>query len=247
MYTNEIAVWNRNRDFYFKIGLIAALLTSYAVINLEITPVSIDPDVAEEYFSDNSVLTLLAHHEEIRLPQARPRQAVPPVATPAVPVVLFTPVAATEPDDQVSPDPLPSEFYGQPQTEAVSPPSVPVPDETKTVVFAEEMPYLQSCGHLKGQERTRCTEKAMLTYIYSYLKYPPLARDLGIQGTVILSFVIDKTGKMGEVTVTRDIGGGCGPAAAAVVKNLGTWTPGYQNQKAVNVKYTIPIKFVLQM
>ena len=59
------------------------------------------------------------------------------------------------------------------------------------------MPYLSTCDSNESEdERRKCTQSTMLKYIYTYLKYPNLAKETGVEGTVILSFVVDKNGKM---------------------------------------------------
>ncbi len=245
MYINEIALWNRNRHIYFKAGLVTALFSCYVVINMEF--LNTNAGITEpEYLPEVSSLTLLAHSEAIRVPDP---PAVKAAATPSsayVPPQIFTPVAVdlpvtTQPDFPTESPTLPPVVYAAPPA-----PEPAQKENNEPMVFAEEMPFLTSCSHLTGRERNVCTEKTMLELIYKHLKYPPIAKELNVQGTVIISFVIDKNGQLGEVNILRDIGGGCGKAAAVVIKNLGQWSPGYQNKKAVNVKYSVPIKFVLQ-
>ena len=118
------------------------------------------------------------------------------------------------------------------------------PDKIHNIT--EKMPTLDSCEGLTSEaERRVCTQNAMLEYIYKNLKYPDVARQNEIEGSVIISFVVDKTGKLKDLEIVRDIGAGCGVAASKVIKGLSDWSPGYHNDHAVNVKYTIPISFKL--
>ena len=62
-------------------------------------------------------------------------------------------------------------------------------------------------------------EGELLKYLASNIKYPPLARENNIQGVVALTFVIGKDGRVRDVKIVKDIGGGCGKEAIRVVKN----------------------------
>ena len=71
----------------------------------------------------------------------------------------------------------------------------------------------------------------------------------GIQGKVTLRFVVNKKGKISDVKILRDIGGGCGEAAAKVIRSMNNmpqkWTPGRQGGRKVKVYYTLPVVFKL--
>lgn len=85
--------------------------------------------------------------------------------------------------------------------------------------------------------------EALVKNIYTNLIYPKAAQDAGTEGTVILSFVVEKDGAVGDVTIRKDIGNGCGDAAVETIKALPNWKPGMQDGKTVRVNYNIPIKF----
>jgi TonB family protein len=85
-------------------------------------------------------------------------------------------------------------------------------------------------------------------YIAKNVKYPTDAIENEIQGKVYLSFVVDKSGKVRDVIILRGIrgGGSLEKEALRVIKSLPNFSPGLQNGKAVNVKMTIPINFLLK-
>lgn len=85
----------------------------------------------------------------------------------------------------------------------------------------------------------------MYEYLRNNIKYPPMARESGIQGTVYVQFVVGKNGSIEDINVLRGIGGGCDEEAVRVVKAMPKWTPGKQRGKAVKVRFTLPIKFRL--
>jgi protein TonB len=89
-------------------------------------------------------------------------------------------------------------------------------------------------------------EAKMFEYLGKNLKYPPMAKDAGIQGIVYVTFVVLEDGDVTDVKVLRGIGGGCDEEAIRVVKNMPKWKPGKQRGKAVRVQFNLPIRFTLQ-
>jgi protein TonB len=89
-------------------------------------------------------------------------------------------------------------------------------------------------------------EAALLKYLGSNIKYPAIAKDAGIQGTVFVTFVVDEAGSVKDVRVLRSIGGGCDEEAIRVVKSMPRWSPGKQRGKSVKVQYNLPIRFTLK-
>jgi TonB family protein len=120
-------------------------------------------------------------------------------------------------------------------------------NEEEIFKVVEEMPRFPGCEDqgLTKDNRSECSMEAMLRYLYSNLKYPAEARKQGVQGKVYLQFIVRKDGKLSDVNVVREIGGGCGDAALEVVKNMPDWIPGKQRGKAVDVLFTLPIAFNL--
>lgn len=85
--------------------------------------------------------------------------------------------------------------------------------------------------------------------LYSYLgkniKYPEEAKQKGIEGTVFVTFVVEKDGSVTNVKILRGIGAGCDEEAYRVVQTMPRWTPGYQDGKPVRVSFNLPIKYKL--
>ena len=88
--------------------------------------------------------------------------------------------------------------------------------------------------------------EALNNYIMKNIKYPPKAAENGIQGRVIVTFVITKEGKMTKAKVKKSIDPLLDAEALRVVKTMHKWIPGRQNGKVVNVQFTIPVTFRLQ-
>lgn len=87
---------------------------------------------------------------------------------------------------------------------------------------------------------------ARVRYLANNIKYPKTARELGIQGTVYLSFIVEKDGSVTNVEILRGIGYGCDEEALRVVRKMPKWEPGKQREKPVRVQFSMPVKFVLQ-
>jgi TonB family protein len=88
-------------------------------------------------------------------------------------------------------------------------------------------------------------EEAWQKYLAENFSYPQAAREASIQGTVYVSFVIEKDGSITEPVVLRGIGAGCDEEALRVIKQMPRWIPGKQRGKAVRVRHNIPFKFTL--
>ena len=82
-------------------------------------------------------------------------------------------------------------------------------------------------------------------YLSDNLKYPTQARRMGVEGQVIVVFVINTDGSIQDVEVVRGIGGGCDEEAVKIVKRAPKWDPGMQKGKAVRTRMRLPIRFKL--
>jgi protein TonB len=84
---------------------------------------------------------------------------------------------------------------------------------------------------------------ALMQFIQQNMKYPANARNMGVEGTVYVSFVVGKDGSISEVKVLRGIMRECDQEAIRVVSMMPKWKAGKQNGRNVNVRYTLPLKF----
>jgi len=134
---------------------------------------------------------------------------------------------------------------------APPPPPPPAPRDTDNIILiVEQMPRFPGCEDKKNKaEKDQCAQRKMFEYIYSKLSYPPIAQENGIEGKVTLRFAVDKKGKVSQVKILRDIGGGCGDAAKKVIESMNNmpkrWVPGRQGGRPVSVWYTLPVVFKL--
>lgn len=87
---------------------------------------------------------------------------------------------------------------------------------------------------------------ALMKYLSENVKYPVVAQENGVQGRVVVSFVVEKDGHITDVKVVRSVDPSLDKEAARVVKSMPSWIPGKQNGSAVRVKYNVPVSFKLQ-
>jgi protein TonB len=83
-------------------------------------------------------------------------------------------------------------------------------------------------------------------WLAANISYPQAARDAGMEGRVVLQFVVNEDGSISDAMVLRGIGGGCDDEALRVVQQMPKWKAGRQNGKTVKVLFRIPVVFTLQ-
>jgi periplasmic protein TonB len=88
-------------------------------------------------------------------------------------------------------------------------------------------------------------DEARIKFLGENIKYPQMAKESGIQGTVYVTFVVEGNGAISNVKVLRGIGGGCDEEAIRVVKIMPKWKSGEQRGKPVRVQFNMPIRFTL--
>ncbi|MBR3531778.1 MAG: energy transducer TonB [Bacteroidaceae bacterium] len=88
--------------------------------------------------------------------------------------------------------------------------------------------------------------QALMAYLSKNIKYPSVAQDNGIQGRVLVSFVVNKDGSIVDPEVIKSVDASLDKEAMRVIKAMPKWNPGKQRGKPVRVKYTVPVLFRLQ-
>ena len=135
------------------------------------------------------------------------------------------------------------------------PPKAKAPDlekdnEGEIFIRVEKMPTFPGCQDEPDQASAiKCTEQKLFQYIFEKLTYPAIARENGINGNVVVSFIVNKEGQLDQIKLLRDIGGGCGDEAVKTIQKMQkeiTFNPGQQGHRPVSVQYNLPIRFKLQ-
>lgn len=117
--------------------------------------------------------------------------------------------------------------------EEIAQPEPPKEEENKVFDVVEEQPSFPG-----GQG-------ALMQWLRDNIKYPVIAAENGIEGRVIVQFVVSKSGSISNVNVVRGVDPSLDKEAVRVVSNMPNWTPGKQNGTTVNVRYTLPVTFKL--
>jgi len=162
-------------------------------------------------------------------------QQTPPPPPPPPPPPQTIVLEIVEDDEEIEEDiDLDTEADEDTEVEIVEVEEEEVINEQEIFTIVEDMPSFPG------------GEAKLMEYLGKNTKFPPLAKDAGIQGIVYVTFVIAKDGSIDNVKVLRGIGGGCDEEALRVIKNMPKWTPGKQRGRAVRVQYNIPIRFILR-
>ena len=86
---------------------------------------------------------------------------------------------------------------------------------------------------------------ALYEYLAANIRFPKAAHKAGVQGRVILTFVVEKDGSISETEVVKSVSPLLDAEAVRVINAMPKWKPGSQSGKPVRVKYTIPVTFRL--
>ncbi|MFI5150966.1 MAG: energy transducer TonB, partial [Bacteroidia bacterium] len=161
--------------------------------------------------------------------------------------IQFTPPEVTEKEVEKPPPPqdeVKDTHVGEKTTEGtddgpigpVTPPVVTDPNENTVFSYAEVSPEFPG------------GEAALMKYLGENIKYPNMEKDNGVQGMVVLTFVVDQSGKISDIKTLKGVKGGPNleKEAMRVVKTMPAWKPGKMNGKSVKVQFNLPVSFVLR-
>ncbi len=103
--------------------------------------------------------------------------------------------------------------------------------EPETFIYVEQMPQFN--GNINQ-------------YLASNINYPASAREAGVDGRVVIKFVVSEDGSVTDAVVERSVNSALDAEALRVVRSMPKWKPGRQNGKAVKVYFRVPVKFTLE-
>lgn len=218
----------RKKGLFLEIGLIFALAVTLVAFEWK--------NYDKIQVSDVGGRTAMDLPEE--MVQITQQQNLPP---PPAPPATTTVINIVENDAKVDDDfTIDAEADEATQVEAYVAPvvqSAPVVEES-----VEEMEIFTV---VEDQPNFPGGDEARILYLKDNIKYPQMARESGIQGTVYVTFVVERNGSVTDVKVLRGIGGGCDEEAIRVIENMPKWNAGKQRGKPVRVQFNMPIKFTL--
>ena len=85
-----------------------------------------------------------------------------------------------------------------------------------------------------------------LKFLAKNIKYPTIAQENGVQGRVIVQFVVNQDGSIVDPVVVRSVDPYLDKEALRVIQMMPKWKPGKQRGKAVRVKYTVPVTLIMK-
>ena len=107
----------------------------------------------------------------------------------------------------------------------------------------EDMPHFKGAGCADSEQQ--CNQRAMLAHIYSNFKYPASAKDDGVEGKVIVQFVVGTDGAILEPSVVRSPDDALSEEVLRIVREMPEWAPGRQDGEDVQVSFVLPVQFRL--
>ncbi|NVJ85156.1 MAG: energy transducer TonB [Algoriphagus sp.] len=158
--------------------------------------------------------------------------------TPPPPAIQIPPIIQEQPNEiKIDPTLISIDIN---TTEETKIPEIIISDDPPIIDKADEiMDFTEVQASFKGGM------EAWYEYLRNKLKYPFQARRMGVEGVVLIRFVVNKDGSVQDVEVVRSLGGGCDQVAQQVVENSPEWNPGKMGGRPVRSRMVIPIRFKL--
>lgn len=250
----ELPVWSkvkklafdplRHNTAFFQVGLITALALTLMAFNW--TQGDANTTLSDRLnYIDTDVIEVIPPRTTTPPPRRIPP---PPVTIEAVPEDELPDEIADFVDPTIEDDNLVFIPASQPEPAPAPAPPPPIKEEfPEEWTRVEKMPAFPGCE--AAEDPYQCTTQEMINRIYQNLSYPSIARENRVEGTVVVSFIIDKTGKIDDIKLLRDIGARCGEVTLTSLRQLQrevTFQPGMQQGRKVKVRYNVPIRFKLQ-
>ncbi len=219
----ERADLENKKSLFFQIGLILALLVVFVAFEYKSYD-KITVDIASRAVDDTPEEIIPITEQKVKPPPPPPPKQV-------------TKITIVEDDVEVEDD---IEIDVEADDQTVMEEYIPQEIEEEEIVEAEIFTVVEAMPEFPGGMGK------LMAYLGNNIKYPPLAKESGIQGRVFINFVVEPDGSISNVKVLRGIGGGCDEEAIRVVEAMPKWKPGMQRGKPVRVSYNLPVKFTLQ-
>lgn len=131
------------------------------------------------------------------------------------------------------------------ETNAIEPPAVEIQYLPSTVEGKETVDDNRVYDAVEEMPAFPGGQAAFMNYLSSNMKYPKDCQEAGIQGRVVVQFVIGKDGRIMNARVIKSVHPSLDKEALRVVNSMPRWTPGKQKGKPVSVTYTVPLMFRL--
>lgn len=237
------------RDIYSKHVLLASLIATMIIAFILAFPSITEYFKGQEQIEDVSLKQI--KYNELAPPPPIDKNTPPPpkldIPPPVKTIIKFLPPKVTD-KEIVEAEKMPTqEEIKQNETGAEN------IEGTGEVIFDEPVEEVVKKGNeddiiftvVEQQAEFPGGFEAMGKFLGKNMKYPAKARRMDIQGSVFVSFVIDKNGNISDPQIIKGISAECDEEAIRVVKLMPPWKPGKQNGKPVKCRFVLPIKFKL--
>jgi protein TonB len=221
----------KNSALYFAIGLCLVLFLSWKMVEYK---------TYEKESVDIGMLTVDDDDEE-EVPLTEQLKTPPPPPPPPAPQII----EVVEDEEDVEETVI--ESTETTQEEVIEEVEVLEEEVDVDVPFAiiEDVPLFPGCERVKKSERRKCFQEKLDKHVLKNFRYPEIAQEMGVQGRVFVTFVIDRDGTITGIR-TRGPDKNLEKEAARIIGKLPNMTPGKQRGRAVRVPFSYPINFRLQ-
>ena len=218
----------KNSALYFAIGLCLVLFLSWKMVEYK---------SYEKESVDIGMLTVDDDEEEVPLTEQLKTPPPPPPAPQIIEVV----------EDEEDVEETVIESTETTQEEVIEEVEVLEEEVDVDVPFAiiEDVPLFPGCERVKKSERRKCFQEKLDKHVLKNFRYPEIAQEMGVQGRVFVTFVIDRDGTITGIR-TRGPDKNLEKEAARIIGKLPNMTPGKERGRAVRVPFSYPINFRLQ-
>ena len=220
----------KNSALYFAIGLCLVLFLSWKMVEYK---------TYEKESVDIGMLTVDDDEEEV--PLTEQLKTPPPPPPPPAPQII----EVVEDEEDVEETVI--ESTETTHEEVIEEVEVLEEEVDVDVPFAiiEDVPLFPGCERVKKSERRKCFQEKLDKHVLKNFRYPEIAQEMGVQGRVFVTFVIDRDGTITGIR-TRGPDKNLEKEAARIIGKLPNMTPGKQRGRAVRVPFSYPINFCLQ-
>tara|TARA_B100001057_G_scaffold464292_1_gene519328 strand:- start:5390 stop:6097 length:708 start_codon:yes stop_codon:yes gene_type:complete len=229
---NPKADHSKNSSLYFAIGLSVILLITWRAIEWKTYSKIYGYEALNVDEDDDEDVPIT---EQIKIPPPPP----PPPPAPEV-------IEVVEDEEEVEETVIESTETDQEEIVEIEEIEIEEEFDDVDVPFAviEDVPIYPGCERVKKSERRNCFQEQINKHIRKNFRYPDIAQEMGIQGRVYVSFIINKDGTIGSVRM-RGPDKNLEKEAARIINKLPRMTPGKQRGRPVRVPFSIPITFKL--
>lgn len=218
-----------NKQLYFLMGLVVALAVVFTAFEL---------GQKEIKFQDISSNQVVEEIENIEITPPDDNQAPPPPPPPAP--AIAEEINVVENDVNIEQVEIISTDDNENKQQAIFAPPSAGTGRAETVQDDQIFDFLEEMPEFPGGE----TE--MMKFLSKNVVYPTIASENGIQGRVMVGFVVERDGSVSDVKVLRGVDPSLDKEAVRVVKSMPKWKPGMQTGKPVRCRFTIPVNFRLR-